>query len=146
MAPKSTKRMFAILFILNTLFFTFTSSCHTCPKPKPPPPPKGSGANCPPPPKIKPTPTPSGGKCPVDVLKLGVCVDVLKGLLNLTIGQPPKTPCCSLLGGIADAEAALCLCTVLKADIIGIILDIPIDLSLLLNYCGKKAPKGFQCP
>ncbi|KAK7389374.1 hypothetical protein VNO78_24345 [Psophocarpus tetragonolobus] len=26
--------------------------------------------------------------------------------------KPPKTPCCNLIQGLADLEAALCLCTV----------------------------------
>uniref|UniRef100_M8BAC6 14 kDa proline-rich protein n=1 Tax=Aegilops tauschii TaxID=37682 RepID=M8BAC6_AEGTA len=62
--------------------------------------------------------------------------------------EPPSgggDKCCSLLGGLADLEAAVCLCTALKANVLGIVLNIPVKLSLLLNYCGKTAPKGFQC-
>jgi hypothetical protein len=91
----------------------------------------------------------SGGggraKCPIDALKLGVCANVLSGLINLQLGTPPKKPCCSLIQGLADVEAAVCLCTALKANILGINLNVPIDLSLLVNYCGKKVPRGFQC-
>lgn len=94
----------------------------------------------------KPSPSPSSGKCPIDALKLGVCADVLGSLLNVTIGQPPKTPCCPLISGLVDLEAAVCLCTAIKLNLLGINLNIPVDLSLLLNYCGKKTPKGFQCP
>ncbi|KDP25647.1 hypothetical protein JCGZ_20803 [Jatropha curcas] len=120
----------ALLLSLNLLFFTLVSS-----------------TNCPPPPKPKPkpSPNPSTGACPRDTLKLGVCVDVLKGLLNVTVGKPPKTPCCSLLGDLVDLEAAVCLCTTIKASLLGINLNLPIDLSLLLNYCGKKVPEGFKC-
>ncbi|MQM04304.1 hypothetical protein Taro_037100 [Colocasia esculenta] len=73
--------------------------------------------------------------------KLSVCANVLSGLINVGIGKPLKTPCCPLLQGLVDLEAAVCLCTAIKADIH---LDIPLSLSLLLNYCGKGVPKGFN--
>ncbi|KAF2619115.1 hypothetical protein F2Q68_00040681 [Brassica cretica] len=105
-----------------------------CPSPKPKPTPK-------------PTPSPSSGKgkCPKDTLKLGVCANVLNGLLDLTLGKPPVKPCCSLIQGLADVEAAVCLCTALKANVLGINLNLPISLSLLLNVCSKQVPPGFQC-
>ncbi|CAO2819841.1 unnamed protein product [Amaranthus hypochondriacus] len=87
-----------------------------------------------------------GGSCPMDALKLGVCANVLNGLLNVTLGAPPVTPCCPLLGGLVDAEVAVCLCTAIKANILGINLNIPVSLSLLVNYCGRQVPRGFQCP
>ncbi|PHT92676.1 14 kDa proline-rich protein DC2.15 [Capsicum annuum] len=86
------------------------------------------------------------GKCPTDALKLGVCANVLNGLLNVTLGKPPVEPCCSLIENLVDLEAAVCLCTALKANILGIKLNLPISLNLLLNVCSKKAPKGFTCP
>ncbi|KDP25652.1 hypothetical protein JCGZ_20808 [Jatropha curcas] len=59
------------------------------------------------------------------------------------MGTPPMTPCCSLLG---DLEAAVCLCTAIKASILGINLNVSTDdMSSLLNYCGKKLPEGFEC-
>ncbi|KAK8944428.1 hypothetical protein KSP39_PZI008293 [Platanthera zijinensis] len=100
---------------------------------------------------IKPSPTPSPkfpyhrATCPRDTVKLGACADLLGGLLGVTLGTPPKQPCCSLLAGLADVEAAACLCTVVKASVLGINLNVPVNLSLLLNYCGKKLPSGFQC-
>ncbi|XP_062074076.1 uncharacterized protein LOC133778221 [Humulus lupulus] len=83
--------------------------------------------------------------CPRDALKLGVCANVLGGLINATIGSPPVTPCCTLIQGLADLEAAVCLCTAIRANILGINLNIPISLSLLLNVCSRNAPRGFQC-
>lgn len=105
---------------------------------------------CPPPPKHSPTnpkPNPPTSKptCPRDTLKLGVCANLLNGLVHLVVGTPPKTPCCSLIQGLADLEAAVCLCTAIKANILGINLNVPVSLSLLLNYCGKTTPTGFQC-
>ncbi|CAN1185951.1 Lipid transfer protein EARLI 1 [Linum perenne] len=139
MASKSHSTL-ALFLALNLLFFTMVSATKppsNCPPPPPPPKPSNK---CPPPPS-KPTP-----KCPIDALKLGVCANVLSSLLNISIGNPPVKPCCSLIEGLVDLEAALCLCTAIKANILGINLNIPISLSLLLNVCGKKVPSGFQCP
>nr|XP_010933688.1 14 kDa proline-rich protein DC2.15-like [Elaeis guineensis] len=131
MASK-TSASAALFLALNLLFFALVCDgcgcgCGVCPTPSPPP------------------PSPSG-KCPMNALKLGVCANVLNGLINLNLGNPPKKPCCTLLQGLADLEVAVCLCTALKANILGISLNVPIDLSLLINYCGKNAPTGFQCP
>ncbi|XP_066340004.1 14 kDa proline-rich protein DC2.15-like [Miscanthus floridulus] len=105
-----------------------------------------SATYCPPPPAPKPPPPPSGhqGSCPRDALKLGVCANVL-GLVKAKIGSPPYQPCCSLLDGLVDLEAAVCLCTAIKANILGINLNLPIDLSLILNNCGKNCPNDFHC-
>ncbi|CAN4077202.1 unnamed protein product [Withania somnifera] len=134
MASKRVFSTLALFLSLNLIFFIFVSSCGTCPKPKPPPKPKPS---CPPPPKKE--------TCPLDTLKLGVCANVL-GLVNVVVGSPPVQPCCSLISGLADVEAALCLCTAIKANVLGINLNVPLSLSLLLNVCSKKVPSGFQCP
>ncbi|GMH09524.1 hypothetical protein Nepgr_011365 [Nepenthes gracilis] len=141
MASKTISASLATFLTLNLLFFCLVTACQTCcpshkPKPKP---------------KCKPTPTPSpsppsSATCPIDALKFGVCANVLSGLLNVTIGTPPKEPCCTLIQGLADLEAAVCLCTAIKAKILGINLNVPLSLSLLLNYCGLKVPRGFQCP
>lgn len=126
-----------ILFLtFNILFFTLTTAC-------------GGGCSPIPKPKPKPKPTPkpssSSGKCPKDTLKLGVCANVLKDLLKIQLGKPPVKPCCSVLNGLVDLEAAACLCTALKANVLGIKLNVPISLSLLLNVCGRKVPSGYKC-
>nr|AGQ04556.1 LTP1 [Oryza longistaminata] len=106
---------------------------------------------CPTPtPPVTPPPSPpsgggGGNKCPIDALKLGVCANVLN-LLKLKIGVPESEQCCPLLGGLVDLDAAVCLCTAIKANILGINLNIPVDLSLLLNYCHKTCPSDFTCP
>ncbi|KAE8662682.1 pEARLI1-like lipid transfer protein 2 [Hibiscus syriacus] len=92
-----------------------------------------------------PPPTPSArGRCPRDALKLGVCANVLN-LVNVVVGSPPVQPCCSLIQGLADLEAAICLCTALRANVLGLNLNIPVSLSLLLNVCSRNVPTGFQC-
>lgn len=89
-----------------------------------------------------PCPTPAGN-CPVNAVKLAVCADVLDGLIHL--GLPPKEPCCSLISGLVDLDAAACVCLAINANVLGVVLDVDVDLTLLLNYCGCKVPKGFRC-
>lgn len=116
-----------VLFILlNILFFTCASS-HSIPA-------------------WPYSPSPSvKQKCPKDTLKFGVCGSWL-GLVTEVIGTKPSPECCTLVKGIADLEAAVCLCTALKANVLGVVnLNAPVALSLLLNGCGKKVPQGFQC-
>ncbi|CAI0483018.1 unnamed protein product [Linum tenue] len=132
MASQTSSAM-ALFLALNLLFFSMASApTPSAPKPTPPSPTTPS--------------TGGGGKCPIDALKLGVCADVLANLLNLKLGSPPVQPCCSLINGLVDVEAAVCLCTAIKANILGINLNVPVSLSLLLNVCNQKLPSGFQCP
>ncbi|CAN4127596.1 unnamed protein product [Withania somnifera] len=127
----------ALVLTWNILFFTMVSS---------------TNVPCPPPPHPKPHPTltpstpSSKGKCPKDTLKIKVCANLLNDLVHLVIGSSPaKTECCSLIQGLADLDAALCLCTAIKANVLGINLNVPLSLNLLLNNCGKYPPKNFQC-
>ncbi|XP_040384269.1 pEARLI1-like lipid transfer protein 1 [Oryza brachyantha] len=126
----------AILVALSLLLLAATPSeacgCNACPC-------KGS-----------PAVSGGGGKCPVDALKLGVCANVLGGLLNLDqlLGSSSGSGerCCGLLGGLADLDAAVCLCTALRANVLGLVgVELPVQLSVLVNRCGKKLPSGFQC-
>ncbi|CAL4968965.1 unnamed protein product [Urochloa decumbens] len=104
---------------------------------------QGCAPYCPTPPVV---PTPSGGgSCPINALKLNVCANVLN-LLKLSIPIVGNDKCCPLLQGLVDLDAAVCLCTAIKANILGINLNVPIDLSLLLNHCGKVCPADFICP
>ncbi|KAE8647892.1 hypothetical protein Csa_000289 [Cucumis sativus] len=135
MASKAAASL-AFLLSLNLLFFTLVSACDTCYVPAPPKP-----KPCPP---TKPNPPSNYGKCPKDTLKIGVCAKLLGGLVDLTIGKPPVTPCCTLVQGLADLEAAVCLCTAIKASVLGNKIKIPLHLSLLLNVCNKNLPNGFQ--
>ena len=112
-------------------------ACSHCPNPVPSPPPPSS-VPCPPPPVKK--------GCPINVLKLSACVDVLGGLIHIGIGGSAADKCCPLLSGLADLDAALCLCTAIRAKVLNIGLVIPIALSLLVNDCGKHLPSDFKCP
>ena len=97
---------------------------------------------------VVPTPPPpphSQGRCPIDALKLSVCANVLDGVVNVGLGQHKE--CCPLLKGLLDLEAAVCLCTAIKANVLGIVhVSVPVGLELILNNCGKSCPKDFTCP
>nr|XP_040253230.1 36.4 kDa proline-rich protein-like [Aegilops tauschii subsp. strangulata] len=93
-----------------------------------------------------PTPATPTGKCPVDTLKLLACVDVLNGLLHAVIGNSTSDTCCPLLSGVADLDAALCLCTTIKVKALNVSLVLPIAIEVLVNQCGKRVPDGFHCP
>jgi hypothetical protein len=51
-----------------------------------------------------------------------------------------------LLAGLADLDAAVCPCAAIKANVLVISLNVPVDLVLLLNQCRKTCPPGFTCP
>ena len=120
----------ALFLAVNLVVFAMASAC---------------GGDCPTPTPSTPTPTPASfGKCPRDALKLGVCANLL-GLIKAKVGVPPTEPCCPLLEGLVDLEAALCLCTAIKGEVLGIKLNLPVDLSLILNHCSKTVPTGFKC-
>uniref|UniRef100_A0A0D9W9C4 Bifunctional inhibitor/plant lipid transfer protein/seed storage helical domain-containing protein n=1 Tax=Leersia perrieri TaxID=77586 RepID=A0A0D9W9C4_9ORYZ len=126
-------------------------ACSYCPTPKPTPPPpppaKPKPPPCPPPPYTPSTPsTPSTGKCPINTLKLLACVDALNGLVHAVVGAKAGDACCPLLSGVADLDAALCLCTTIKAKALGVSLVLPVAISVLVNECGKHVPSDFQCP
>lgn len=122
----------ALFFSFNLMLFAYASGCNTCLPPKSIPNPN-------------PISNPTKHSCPRDALKLGVCAKILEGAVGTVIGNPPDTPCCSVLQGLVDLEAAVCLCTAIKANILGINIDIPISLSLLINTCGKNLPSDFIC-
>ncbi|CAA6668636.1 unnamed protein product [Spirodela intermedia] len=155
-----------LLFVFLTLGCNILSSsaCTYCPHPKlspppppppppkkipcPPPPPPPTTVPCPPPPAVKPHPPPApvSRGCPINTLKLGACVDLLGGLIHIGIGPSAADTCCPLLSGLADLDAALCLCTTIRAKLLNINLLLPIALELLVNSCGKHVPSDFQCP
>ncbi|KAL5697907.1 hypothetical protein ACHQM5_029009 [Ranunculus cassubicifolius] len=100
---------------------------------------------CPTPPSTKtPPPKTKPEKCPIDILKLGACVDLLGGLVHIGLGDPKVNKCCPLLKGLAEIEAAACLCTTLKVKLLNLKIYVPLALQLLLT-CGKSPPPGYTC-
>ncbi|PAN37020.1 hypothetical protein GQ55_7G050700 [Panicum hallii var. hallii] len=119
----------AFLALLTTMTLLFSVAIHgcqpSCSNPATPPPP---------PPAV---PTPSGATCPINTADLSVCVDLLGW--NYVSSQQ----CCTLLQGLANTDAALCVCGVIK--VLGVV--IPVNVDVLLNECGKTCPPGsFTCP
>uniref|UniRef100_A0ACD5TT90 Uncharacterized protein n=1 Tax=Avena sativa TaxID=4498 RepID=A0ACD5TT90_AVESA len=126
----SSKKLVVLLLALSPMIAAVNGCAPHCPTPASPPPPSAS----------------HGGTCPINTLKLGVCANVLN-LLKLHLGVPANEQCCPLLAGLVDLDAAVCLCTAIRANILGVInLNVPVDLVLLLNHCGKTCPPGFTCP
>ncbi|KAF8765566.1 hypothetical protein HU200_008417 [Digitaria exilis] len=74
-------------------------------------------------------------KCPIDALNLVACANVLTRLVVLAVGAPGLVPCCSVVAELDDSEAAGCLCAVIKGDVLGTGLNLPIDLKPLLISC-----------
>ncbi|KAL7617529.1 hypothetical protein Lser_V15G04526 [Lactuca serriola] len=130
MASRGLATTAFLLITVNLLFFTLVTSTSCSPPPKAP---KSNKHHH------------DKATCPKDTLKLGVCANMLNDLVHLVVSTPATTPCCSLLGDLINLEAAICLCTAIKANVLGINLNVPVSLSLLLNVCGKNVPKGFQC-
>ncbi|KAG6428467.1 hypothetical protein SASPL_112719 [Salvia splendens] len=90
-------------------------------------------------------PTPSKGEtCPIDTLKLGACVDLLGGLVHVVLGDPAVNECCPVISGLAEVEAAACLCTTLKVKALNLQIFVPLALELLVT-CGKAPPPGYTC-
>ncbi|KNA05371.1 hypothetical protein SOVF_190960 [Spinacia oleracea] len=130
----------ALLLCLNIVFFTMVSSQNVRsppPRPRSPPP-----SRSPPSMMASPPVSPPSNSCPIDTLKLKVCANVLNDLLKVTNDTPQ---CCSLIEGLVDLEAAVCLCTVIKANVLGIKVNATLNINVLLNNCGKKIPEGFEC-
>ncbi|CAN7026888.1 unnamed protein product [Brassica rapa subsp. trilocularis] len=120
----------ALLLILNVIFFTLVSS-------NPVPYRKPTCKNA-----LKFKVFPYRKPTCKNALKFKVCANVLD-LVNVSL--PTRSKCCGLIKGLVDLEAAVCLCTALKADLLGLKLNVPISLSVILNHCGKKVPSGFKC-
>ncbi|KAK8487843.1 hypothetical protein V6N13_016707 [Hibiscus sabdariffa] len=77
-------------------------------------------------------------------LNLGVCHNLLD-LVAVELGNVPSNQCCSLIQGLHDLEAAVCLCTAVRANVLGININLPISLTLFLNNCGRRVPAEYIC-
>ncbi|KAH7307881.1 hypothetical protein KP509_22G081100 [Ceratopteris richardii] len=100
------------------------------------------------PPDSTPTTPSSGGSgsgtCPVDIVKLNVCLPILNGLL----GTPLHSNCCALLG-IIGLDIELCLCAAIDADVLGLVhVHIPkLDIvATIMTACGCTIPPNLTCP
>ncbi|KAF9615228.1 hypothetical protein IFM89_022490 [Coptis chinensis] len=121
----------ALLFLI--FIATFTSACNTCKTSSPPS-------------KVSPSSPPSDLFCPMDILKLGMCGNLLNsGLRNLVVGGQPSSQCCALFDGLDDLGAVTCICEALKANLLGINIQWSVSIKLLIDTCGKSIPPSFNC-
>ncbi|KAF4374683.1 hypothetical protein F8388_020204 [Cannabis sativa] len=96
----NSKAQVSIVFFLslNLVFFTMVSStCHN--------------GICPPPPFVGHhrhhlSPPNSRTICSLNPLKFGCCGHLISNLGDIIIGTPGSSPCCNLLLGLIDLEAA----------------------------------------
>ncbi|KAF7810119.1 36.4 kDa proline-rich protein-like [Senna tora] len=95
-------------------------------------------------PPVVPAP-PEVKTCPIDALKLGLCLDVLGGLVHVGIGNPVENICCPVIQGLLELEAAICLCTVIRLKLLNLNVFLPLALQVLIT-CGLTPPPGFVCP
>ncbi|CAL9165565.1 unnamed protein product [Musa hybrid cultivar] len=155
--PMATKALIPFLFVAAVLGST-ASACGTCTHPTFPRPPssKRPPKHLPPytnPPVVGP-PAEGGGAppgtsppatCSLDILKLGLCLDVLGGLVHVGLGKPAENVCCPVLQGLLELEAATCLCTAIKLRLLDLDIYIPLALQVLIT-CGKDPAPGYLCP
>lgn len=121
-----------LLLSLNLLYFILSATTTA-----------GDGVPATPPP---PPPAPvMAARCPRDALKLGVCANLLGNVVGVEVGKPRTSPCCGLVAGLIDLEVAACFCTAIRANVLGINLNVSLSLSLLLAACGTTPPPGFTC-
>ncbi|KAK1325037.1 36.4 kDa proline-rich protein [Acorus calamus] len=83
--------------------------------------------------------------CPINALKLDACVSLLSDLVHISIGSQATEACCPVLEGLADLDAALCLCTAIRVKALNVNVVLPVALQVLAD-CGKHCPSDYQCP
>ncbi|KAE8676334.1 pEARLI1-like lipid transfer protein 1 [Hibiscus syriacus] len=145
-----------IVLLPNLGAFLTCLACPECPLPTPPPnfPPKHLPIVKPPfhpkPPKFPPTKA-TGCEAPNAASKASCipesshCEAASGGDPVSVISSSAKDTCCPVLQGLLDLDAAICLCTAIKAKLLNINVILPIGLQVLID-CGKTTPPGFQCP
>ncbi|KAL4385509.1 hypothetical protein GQ457_15G010230 [Hibiscus cannabinus] len=73
---------------------------------------------------------------------VNVCVNVL-GHGGILTGSGP---CCSLLSTLVAADAQVCLCAIVKANILGaVVVDVTVQLIVLLSQCSIYPTKTYSC-
>ncbi|KAL2341416.1 hypothetical protein Fmac_009356 [Flemingia macrophylla] len=80
---------------------------------------------------------PPAQECP----ELGLCVNNVLGI----IGSPsPSAQCCSLLGGLLQINATVCICDKVRVNILGIPIVLDVDVIALVNLCNHNTT-GIIC-
>lgn len=150
MASK-TKAALLLSMVVASIALPAAFACDSCSHPTFPWPPSTKK-----PPRILLPPPSEGGsglpaittppaKCSFDILKLGLCLDVLGGLVHVGLGKPVENVCCPVLQGLLELEATVCLCTAIKLRVLNLDIYIPLALQVLIT-CGEDPPQGYFCP
>ncbi|CAN1280402.1 pEARLI1-like lipid transfer protein 2 [Linum perenne] len=67
-------------------------------------------------------------------------------LVTVDVGSLTSRPCCQTLLGLVDMEVTVCLCLALRANVLGIHIDVPVALSMVLSTCYSNLPSYyFEC-
>ncbi|KAK8671394.1 hypothetical protein V6N13_037990 [Hibiscus sabdariffa] len=110
----SVKASIVLFLSLNLVFFALVGS-HNVDR-------KSEGSSCTTnyrnPVVIRPgdvVPNGQGQSGTCNPLNLGVCLNLLN-LVDVELGNVPTKPCCSLIEGLADLEAAVCLLQCCKSQ------------------------------
>ncbi|KAG0473255.1 hypothetical protein HPP92_015112 [Vanilla planifolia] len=144
---KLSPACFLVFFLVSSTSTLLTvSACVYCSHPAHPRPVRPRTVKNPPPTAIAPPAVapPPPVKCSLDILKLGLCLDVLGGLVHVGF-VPVESYCCPLLDGLLELEAAACLCTAINLKVLNLNIYIPLALEVLIT-CGKDPPPGYFCP
>ncbi|CAN1129404.1 pEARLI1-like lipid transfer protein 2 [Linum perenne] len=81
-------------------------------------------------------------RCSIDLYRLAVCMP----LVTVDVGSLTSRPCCQTLLGLVDMEVTVCLCLALRANVLGIHIDVPVALSMVLSTCYSNLPSYyFEC-
>jgi hypothetical protein len=83
---------------------------------------------------VSPSPLPN---CP----DLSACASILQGLVK--VGSPQAKSCCSIIGGLVEIDAVVCLCAVIKENVLGIPINVPIKE--VFKVCEREAPNVSVC-
>lgn len=81
-----------------------------------------------------PSPLP---QCP----DLSACAGILQGLVK--VGSPQAKSCCSIIGGLVEVDAIVCVCAVIKENPLGIPINVPIKE--VFKVCEREAPDVSVC-
>ncbi|MBA0870187.1 hypothetical protein Goshw_008913, partial [Gossypium schwendimanii] len=66
-------------------------------------------------------------------------------LADVNLENAPTTPCCSLLAGLGNLEAAVWLCTAMKVEMLGLPIDLNTALRAELSFCGREGAPEYSC-
>ncbi|CAK8543635.1 unnamed protein product [Lathyrus sativus] len=89
-----------------------------------------------------PTVSPSSSPLPI-CPDLRVCVSLLRDFAHIVVGSPKSEPCCSLIADLVEVDAVVCLCAVVKANVLGININVPVKE--ILRVCERNAPALASC-